>query len=56
MNKYYPVKQVNLHIQSILNIKQEGNWVITTKIYKGKSPIFCGNGERVIPMYDKGIT
>ena len=30
---------------------QENNWVITTKKKgKGKLPIFCGNGERVIPI------
>ena len=27
---------------------QENNWVITTKKGKGKLPLFCGNGERVI--------
>ena len=30
---------------------QENNWVITTKKGKGKLPIFCGNRERVIPIY-----
>ena len=35
-----------------MNIIQENNWVITTKKKgKGKLPIFCGNIERVIPIY-----
>ena len=51
MNKYYPGEPVNIHIQSLINIILEKNWVITTKKGKGKLPIFCGNGERVIPIY-----
>ena len=31
MKKYYPVKPVNIHIQSLINMIQENNWVITTK-------------------------
>ena len=31
MKKYYPGELVNIHIQSLLNIIQEKNWVITTK-------------------------
>ena len=30
-NKYYPGQPVNIHIQSIINIIQENNWVVTTK-------------------------
>ena len=30
-NKYYPGRTVNIHIQSLINIIQEKNWVITTK-------------------------
>ena len=30
---------------------QEKKWVITTKKGKGKLPLFCGNGEWVIPIY-----
>ena len=30
---------------------QENNWLITTKKDKGKLSLFCGNGERVIPIY-----
>ena len=26
--------------------------MITTKMGKGKLPLFCGNGEREIPIYD----
>ena len=37
-----------------MNIIQEKNWVITTKKDKGKLPIFCGNVERVIPIYAQG--
>ena len=32
---------------------QEDNWVISTKKGKGKLPLFCGNVERVIPIYDQ---
>ena len=31
INIYYPVEPVNIHIQSLMNIIQEKNWVITTK-------------------------
>ena len=34
-----------------MNIIQENNRVITTKKGKGKLPLFCGNVERVIPIY-----
>ena len=34
-----------------MNIIQENNWVISTKKGKGKLPLFCGNVERVIPIY-----
>ena len=30
---------------------QENNWAITIKKGKGKLPLFCGNIERVIPIY-----
>ena len=30
---------------------QENNSVITTKKGKGKLPLFCGNGEQIIPIY-----
>ena len=46
--KYYPGEPVNIHIQSLINIIQENNKVITTKKDKGKLPLFCGNGERLI--------
>ena len=51
MKKYYPGKPVNIHIQSSINITQENNWVITTKNGKGKLPLFCGDGERIITIY-----
>ena len=35
-----------------MNIIQDKNWVITTKKGKGKLPLFHGNVERVIPIYD----
>ena len=38
-----------------MNIIQEKNWVITTKKGKGKLPLFRGNVERVIPIYDSKI-
>ena len=31
INRYYPGEPVNIHIQSLINIIQENNWVITTK-------------------------
>ena len=31
INIYYPVEQVNINIQSLINIIQENNRVITTK-------------------------
>ena len=50
-NKYYPGEPVNIHIQSLTNIIQDNNWVITRKKDKGKLPLFCGNGKWVIPIY-----
>ena len=32
--RYYPDGPVNIHIQSLINIIQENNWVITTKIVR----------------------
>ena len=29
--KYYPDEPVNIHIQSLINIIQDSNWVITIK-------------------------
>ena len=52
INIYYPVEPVNIHIESLLNIIQEENWVITTKKGKDKLPLFCGNKEQVIPIYE----
>ena len=45
--------QVNqlIYIQSLINIIQENNWIITIKKAKGKLPLFCGNGERLLPIY-----
>ena len=51
MNKYYPGEPVNIHKQSLINIIQDKNWVITTKKGKYKLPLFHGNGERLIPIY-----
>ena len=51
MKKYYQGEPVNIHIQLLINITQEKNWVITTNKGLGKSPLFCGNGEWVIPIY-----
>ena len=48
---YYPDEPVNIHIQSLINIIQENIWVIITKKGKGKLQLFCGNGERVNPIY-----
>ena len=51
MKKYDPGEPVNIHIKSLITIIQEKNWVITTKKGKGKLPLFCGNGKRVMPFY-----
>ena len=51
INIYDPGGPVNIHIQSIINIIQENNLVITTKKGKGKLPLFRGNRERVNPIY-----
>ena len=48
---YYPGEPVNIHIQSLIEIIQENNWVITKKQGKGKLKLFCGNGERLINFY-----
>ena len=49
--KMYPGEPANIHIQSLIYIIQKNNWVITTKKGKSKLPIFCVNGEHVIPIY-----
>ena len=54
INIYYPGEPVNILIQSIINIIQENNWVVTPKKGKGKLPLFCCNGDRVNPIYGKG--
>ena len=51
MNKYYPGEPVNIHIHSLIYITQDNNWVVTTKKDKGELPVFCSNGEWVIPIY-----
>ena len=38
-------------MQSLINIIQDNNRVITIKKGKGKLPLFCGNGEWVILVY-----
>ena len=52
MNKYYPGEIVNLHIQSLINIMQENNRLFNTKKGKGKSTLFCSNGEQLITIYE----
>ena len=51
MKKHYPGEPFNIHLQSLTNIIQGNNWVITTKKVRGKLPIFSGNIEWVIPIY-----
>ena len=53
IRKQFTGEPVNINIQSFINIIQEKSWVITTKKGKGKLPIICGNGERLIPIYGK---
>ena len=40
-------------MKPLINIIQENNWVIITKKGKSKLPLFCGNGEREITIYDR---
>ena len=51
MKIYYPVGPVNIHIQSLINIIQENNLVVTIKKGKGKLLLFYGKVERVITIY-----
>ena len=49
--KYDPGKPFNIHIQLLIIIIQEKNRLITTKKGKVKLPFFCGNLERINPIY-----
>ena len=40
MKEYYPGEPVNIPIQSLINIIQYKNWVITTKKGECKLPYF----------------
>ena len=56
INRCYPDEPVNIRIKSLINIIQENNLVITNKKKgRGKLPLFCGNGERVNPIYAYNI-
>ena len=52
MKKYYLYEPVNIYMQSYINIIRENNYVITTQNGKVKLPLFCGDVERVLPIYD----
>ena len=54
--KYYPGEPVNIHTQSLINIIQENNRVITTKNGKGELTLFCVNGEQVNTSYARDQT
>ena len=54
MNKYYPGKPVNIHIQPFINITQENNRLITKKKGEGKLPIIGGNVNRLFPFMPMG--
>ena len=56
--KYYLGELVNIHIQSLINIIQDNNWLITTKKGMVKLPLFCGNVEWLIPIhgYDNNVS
>ena len=49
--KYYPGEPVSIHIYLLINIIQKNNCVIATEKGKGILPLFCINGEQVIPIY-----
>ena len=34
MSKYYPRETIYIHIQSLINIMKDNNWVITTKMVR----------------------
>ena len=52
IKEYYPGERFNIHIQSLINIIQDNNRAISTKkMGKVELPLFCVNGERVIPIY-----
>ena len=51
--RYYPGEPVNIHMQPLINIIQYKDRVIITKKVEDNLPLFCGNGERVTPIYDK---
>ena len=52
MNKCDPGELVHIHIQSLINIMHEKNWLITTKKGQDKLPLFTGNRKQVIPVYN----
>ena len=52
MKKYYPGELVKFTYKIINNISIRTIGYLPTKHGKGKLPIFWGNGERVIPIYD----
>ena len=54
--KYYTDEPFNIHIQSFINIIKDNNRVVTTKKGKGTLPLFCGNVERLIPIYAPSIS
>ena len=49
--KCYTGEPFNIHIQPLINIILDNNWGIATKKGKGKLPLFCGDGERIILIY-----
>ena len=52
MEKYYPGGPVYIHMQLLLNIIQDKNWLITNnKRGKGKLKLFCDNSEWIILIY-----
>ena len=55
MKKYYLGELVNIYKQSLINIILENNFLITTEYGKVPLPLFCSNGERVMPIYADNV-
>ena len=52
MNKYYPGEPGSIHMQSLINIMQENNWLIATqKRLRVNYQYFVVTYNGVIPIY-----
>ena len=51
MKKYYPGEPVNIHIESLKILSGRTIGYLPPKEGKGKLPLFCGKGERLMTIY-----